>query len=155
MRFLPLLLVLSSLPALAQAGTVQLSPAKVTVENSQSSEDITLSYTPTAGARDFEVSVSIGLERLGWSRVEAVPSPATGVKVVCALTGGQVRALVFAPAGGSLPATTLALCRLRVRPHAHSPDQTWYSIATSYAYETDASFNLTQLNNAWGWVLVP
>lgn len=153
-RLLPLL-VLSCLPALVQAGTVRLSPSTQSVDNTMDSQDITLTYTPSAGAHTFEVSVSIGLERLGWSRVEPVASPDAGVKVVCVLSAGQVRALVFAPAGGNLPATTFTLCHLRVRPHAHTPSQTWYSIVASNAFETDGSFNQTTLANARSWVFVP
>lgn len=152
-RFVPLL-VLSSLPALAQAGSVQLSPANLTIDNTLHSESISLDYTPSSGAREFEVSVSIGLERLGWVRVEPGPSPAPGVQVLCSLVGGQVRAIALAPSG-SLPATTFPLCRLRVRPHAHAPSQTWYRILATDAYETDAGFNTTPLPNAWSWVWVP
>ena len=153
-RLLPLL-VLSFLPVLVQAGTVRLSPSTQSVDNTMDSEDITLTYTPSVGARAFEVSVTIGLERLGWSKVEPVASPDAGVKVLCALSGGEVRALVFTPAGGNLPATTFTLCRLRVRPHAHTPSQTWYSIVASNAFETDASFNPITLANARSWVFVP
>ena len=155
MRCVVPLLVLSLLPALAQAGTIQFSPSTVTVDNTQSSQDITLMYTPSPGARDLEVSVTIGLERLGWSTVEAATSPAPGVKVLCSLSGGQVRAVVLAPANGSLPTTTFALCRFRVRPHVHSPSQTWYSITSANAYETDANFQGAPLANRWAWAWVP
>ena len=155
MRCLVPLLVLSLLPALAQAGTIHFSPSTVSVDNTKSSQDISLMYTPSPGARDLEVTVNIGLERLGWSTVEAVAPSAPGVKVLCSLIAGQVRALVFAPASGGLPATTFALCRLRVRPHAHSPSQTWYSITSVDAYEIDANLHATSLANSRAWAWVP
>lgn len=155
MRRLVSLLALSLLPAFAQAGTIQISPLNVSVDNTKTSQDITLTYTPSSGARSLEVSLTTHLERLGWARVEAIASPAAGVKVLCSLTGGQVRALVFAPDGSSLPVTTFALCRLRVRPHAHTPSATWYSIVSANAYETDANFNSSSLANAWSGVYVP
>ena len=155
MRLTVPMLLLSLLPALAQAGTIQLSPSSVWVDSSRTSSDITLMYTPSSGARSLEVSTIISLERLGWSVVEPVAQTEAGVTVRCKLTGGQVRALLFAPQGGTLPATPFALCRLRVRAHAHSPNQTSYSIRTVEAYETDASFNATSLPDTWGWVRVP
>lgn len=155
MRRIVPLLALSLLPALAQAGTIQLSPSNVPVDSSRTSQEITLMYTPSSGARTLEVSIIIGLERLGWSVVEPVAQPEAGVQARCKLTAGKVRALLFAPQGGTLPATPFALCRLRVRAHAHSPDQTWYSIRSVDAHETDAAFNSTPLPDTWGWVRVP
>jgi hypothetical protein len=108
------LLLLAS--ANAAANQWSLSPAAVAVKRATISIEITLMYTPSAGASAAEADVTLPLDHIGFAQVLAAPSGANQ-QVSCQLVGGRARALVMHTGGGALPVQPIPLCRIRVRPH--------------------------------------
>ena len=137
MRHCFLALALLSAPAIVQAGELTLSPATVSVDNGQQTAEILLTYRPGATAVALEVNYAINLDRLGWADVQVAPSSSPDVRNWCVVVGGRVRAMVLSGSGNYLPAgTPIPLCRMRVRPHAHTTRGS-YTISPADVYEFD------------------
>jgi hypothetical protein len=143
-------LALLCLPAFALGGELMLSPATVAVDNGQTSTELVLTYHGGSGVTDVDTEYSLGLERLGWVEVEAIPSPTPDYEVWCQLVNGRVRALVASRTLAPLPSNTpIPLCRMRVRPHAHTPRGVYnnravgpYEYANGFPVSIDASTTL-------------
>ena len=136
--FRPLLVLsLLSLPALVQAGQFVLSPPVLTAGNGQPTVEVLVSYQPGPNVSDAELQLAINLDRLGWAQTQAVPAPTPDYETWCRLAGGTVTALVASRNLGALPSSfPIPLCRVRVRPHAHTP-RGHYTISPLSPYEID------------------
>jgi hypothetical protein len=126
MRYWLSALALLSSPVLAQSGQLTLSPVSATADNGQQTAELLITYRPASGAYGLAADYVLNLDRLGWAEAQVVQPQAPGYVTYCQVAGGSVRVLVLAattlPAGVSIP-----LCRMRVRPHAHTP-RGYYSI---------------------------
>lgn len=151
-RLFPLFLLLA--PAFAQAGDLALSPSSTSVANGQVSTEIVLTYTPGASATAMEAELSINLDRHGWAQTQVVPAAAP-VQAWCQVTNGRARAIVMALDGGNLPAgVPIAVCRVRVRTHAHT-SRGFSNLAIVDAQEVDAAQNLQFVTTHNALIYVP
>lgn len=132
------------LPALASAGQPVLSPPLLYVDNGQHSTEVLLAYQPGANVASMSTVVRFNLDRLGWADVQVVPSPTPEFETRCHIASGHVSAVVTSRQWTALPtAVPIPLCRLRVRPHAHTP-RGHYEIDTPVYLETTPGFASTQ-----------
>ena len=144
---LPLLLL--CLPALAPAGQLTFTPATLVVDNRQSSAEVLLTYSPGEKINSLQVDARVNLDRLGWVDLDVVPhDPSAGYTTYCRVLDGQLSAIVVATGQPRLTAASIPVCRLRVRPHAHTPRGTYsLFVANYYEFSPYSSSNVVTYNS--------